>query len=253
MALIHAGLGSDTASAIQLLASDPVRNEVERLSMVAKIEDGQVIDVKPLHPLQKKPPTRAVSHARRDLRNDLRGEPKLGRKKPADDISERDKHSAKKRVDILTERGHVAGTVHEIYKRLQKAKARDKPNSAFNNPEPEVIDADKLEARLARAQTENVAQDRGDGALYLYSGGDVATPYDIKKFLTAGMRGDLTHEPTVRLQCAALMAKVLGMLDAKTIERERQMEKLVLETEDDIRKEIEKTKAQMARLQAGSK
>ena len=235
MAATHAGLALDTCSAMQYLARPGVRAEVERLSFVAKCQDGKLIDVKPLHPLNPKAPVTPVSAARRDLLAELRA-------KVLDNSENAATANTARNPDIITSTGEIAGSAKEVFNRTLRAQ-RVKASPV----EPEVKPDGALENRLARMQESPALDDRGDGALYLY-GKEIATPYDIKRFWTAVMNGTLTVDVHLRLQASALLGKSYGMFDAKTIERERTLDKLTPDKVEDIKAEIERTNAELQRL-----
>lgn len=283
LAAIHAGVRMTRGAAKRLLARPAIRAELERLSMRAEIVDGEVIDVEPisithkhgpvrglkaaraalvakrlealggrpqkpaqaiLEPFEKKPSAKAATHEK--IKQQLGG---LGMPDEPVAVSPRAARGALRAVEVLTASGEVAGTLRETVSRLERAQRGKLTGSSARRPDPSPRDPAALEKRLDALQDPNTAHEQADGTLMVTTG-KVATRYEIKTWLTAVMLGELTGDVSVRMQAAALLGKSLGMFDPKQIEREREIDDLVPESEDEIRAQIEKTQLELVRLRA---
>lgn len=279
LAAIHAGVRMTREDAKQLLARPAIREELERLSMRAEIVDGEVMDVEPVPITEQHGPVKGLKAARAALVAERLARLGATPQKPAQAIVEpltttrtvhqrvkaqlaslgmpdepapvspRAARGALRAVEVLTATGEVAGTLRETVSRLERAQRGKHKGSSARRPDPSPKDPAALAQRLDDLQDPNTAHEQADGTL-MVTMDKVATRYEIKKWLTAVMLGKLTGDVGVRMQAAALLGKSLGMFDAKQIEREREIDDLVPESEDEIRAQIEKTQLELVRLES---
>ncbi len=253
-----AGLYLTEAKALAFAERPYIRAEIERLSMVATVVDGKLMDVNPGDPRRVhkgiKPPPRP------NILEQLRAKKRPPLKPLPDAV-------------VMLDSGMIAGTLEETTQRLSQvvkrgapvgtSKAlREKLEEDFDRMEPgrvrmepgetdaqAIEDAEKL--GVVNGRITAVARPNGT----ITPAVNVATRYELKQWLTGVMKDD-SQDIGVRLQAVAMLGKSLGLFTDRVVMDEYKRETYVRDkTLEEMRHEVELERKRlegMRRLASGS-
>lgn len=245
-----AGLYLTEAKALAFAERPYIRAEIERLSMVATVVDGKLMDVNPADPRRvhkgiKPPPRPNILEQLRE-----RKRPPL---KPLPDAV------------VMLDSGMIAGTLEETTQRLSQVIKRGAPvgtskalqeklEEDFDRMEPGETDAQALEdaEKLGVVNGRITAVQRPNGTIT--PAVNVATRYELKQWLTGVMKDD-SQEIGVRLQAVAMLGKSLGLFTDRVVMDEYKRETYVKDkTLEEMRYEVAQERKRlegMKRLASG--
>ena len=225
-----------TGTSPKMIEVEAVQAYVEQISFEPTIVAGEVLDVQAVQ-FDEPVPEESVSRLE-GLRKKLQGAATragigLGGSQEVDPMSI---PSATSQSPVaVNQYGETVGTAEEAVARATRAARRVADPTKLTGQSVETATV-ALAERLVDPEVIPVVE-HADGRITKYTT-EVATPFEVKKFLTEVMRGELTMELDRRLQAAALLAKAHGMLSERLIAEDRQQSDLSEQSAEQIRSRL---------------